>query len=51
MRITANISEACAAVSDTVTDRYINNLKVTLEGILSDRIYNYDETNLTANVL
>lgn len=47
MRIAKNIKTNRAAISEKTLTDYINNLKITVEGVPPDRIYNYDETNLT----
>lgn len=47
VRFATNISVARAKVTEETITSYIENLKATLEGVAPDRIYNYDETNLS----
>ncbi|CAI6374113.1 unnamed protein product [Macrosiphum euphorbiae] len=46
-RICQNIKRARAAVSPEQIDNYFNKLEVSIEGIPSSNIINYDETNLS----
>lgn len=45
--VTTNISASRAAITEETINKYINKLKVTLDCIPPDRIYNYDESNLS----
>ena len=47
MRIAKNIKTDRAAIDEKTLTDYINNLKITVQGVPPDRIYNYDETNVT----
>jgi len=46
-RICQNIKRARAALSPEQIDNYFNNLEVSIEGVPSSNIINYDETNLS----
>lgn len=47
VRFAANIKKVRAGVNEKMITEYIENLKIVTEGVPPDRIYNYDESNLT----
>lgn len=46
-RMANNVKMARAAVSREVLSKYFDNLKLSLENVPPENIYNYDETNLS----
>jgi len=47
VRFIANIKKSRVAISEDVIKDYINNLSVVVQNVPPQRIWNYDETNLT----
>lgn len=46
-RFAANIKRSRAAINNEILTEYIDNLKEVTEGVPSENIWNYDESNLT----
>jgi len=47
VRLSTNVKKARMKVNEETLSKYIDNLKVELEGISPAQIWNYDETNMT----
>lgn len=48
-RLASNIKRARAEVSEETISNYMQNLKLVIEGVPPENIWNYDETNLSDN--
>lgn len=49
MRFGQNIKRSRAAVCPEIIESYFNELEISLQGVPSANVVNYDETNLTVD--